>query len=56
MAHNGIAVLGVEDEILIRMDVATFLEDEGFSVHAAADADEAIAILYEKPRHPSHVH
>lgn len=45
MAHNGITVLVVEDEMLIRMDIATFLEDEGFIVYEAADADEAIAIL-----------
>ncbi|WP_276122060.1 response regulator [Pararhizobium qamdonense] len=49
MAHNGITVLVVEDEILIRMDVATFLEDEGFTVHEAADADEAISILDKHP-------
>lgn len=46
MANNGIAVLVVEDEILIRLDIVTFLEDEGFTVHEAADADEAIAILH----------
>jgi CheY-like chemotaxis protein len=46
MAHNRITVLVVEDEILIRMDITTFLEDEGFIVHEAADADEAIAILH----------
>ncbi|WP_320197477.1 response regulator [Agrobacterium sp. rho-13.3] len=49
MAHNGITVLVVEDEILIRMDITTFLEDEGFTVHEAADADEAIAILNRNP-------
>jgi CheY-like chemotaxis protein len=46
MAHNGITVLVVEDEILIRMDITTFLEDEGFTVYEAADADESIAILH----------
>jgi CheY-like chemotaxis protein len=46
MAKNGITVLVVEDETLIRMDITTFLEDEGFTVYEAADADEAIAILH----------
>ncbi len=46
MARNGITVLVVEDEFLIRMDITTLLEDEGFAVHEAADADEAIAILH----------
>ncbi len=32
MAKNGIAVLIVEDEALIRMDMAAFLDDEGFLV------------------------
>ncbi|WP_426128522.1 response regulator [Pararhizobium sp. PWRC1-1] len=49
MAHNGITVLVVEDEIVIRMDITTFLEDEGFTVHEAANADEAIALLNEYP-------
>jgi len=49
MAHSGITVLVVEDEFLIRMDITTFLEDEGFTVHEAADADEAIAILHRNP-------
>lgn len=40
-----IAVLIVEDEILIRMDVADQLRDEGFEVLEASTADEAIAIL-----------
>ncbi len=45
MAHDVIAVLVVEDETLIRMDITTLLEDQGFTVYEAADADEAIAIL-----------
>lgn len=49
MAHNRIAVLVVEDETLIRMDITIVLEDEGFTVYEAADADEAIAILDANP-------
>ncbi|MGF7163278.1 DNA-binding NtrC family response regulator [Rhodoligotrophos appendicifer] len=43
-----ICVLIVEDEILIRMDLADFLTEEGFEVLEAANADEAIAILEAK--------
>lgn len=49
MAYNGITVLVVEDELLIRMDIAAFLEDEGFKVHEASNADEAIALLNASP-------
>lgn len=49
MAHNGITVLVVEDEILVRMNIAMSLEDEGFIVFEASDADEAIAILNAHP-------
>ncbi|MCM2473168.1 response regulator [Rhizobium sp. CG5] len=45
MAHNGIAVLVVEDETLIRMDIAMSLTDEGFTVYEAANADDAIVLL-----------
>jgi CheY-like chemotaxis protein len=45
MEYNGIAVLVVEDENLVRMDIATLLEDEGFRVFEASNADEAIEIL-----------
>ncbi|PZM10058.1 response regulator [Rhizobium tubonense] len=45
MAYSGITVLVVEDEILIRMDIVEFLQDEGFIVHEASNADDAIAIL-----------
>ena len=43
------AVLVVEDEALIRMDVVDQLEDEGFLVFEAANADQAIAILAAQP-------
>lgn len=38
-------VLVVEDEPLIRIDIADFLRSEGFLVFEASNADEAIAIL-----------
>jgi DNA-binding NtrC family response regulator len=44
MDHR-IAVLVVEDEALIRMAIVGELEDAGFDVFEAANADAAIAIL-----------
>lgn len=43
-----IAVLVVEDEPLVRMDIADHLNDEGFEVFEAANADDAIAILEQE--------
>ena len=43
------AVLIVEDEALVRIDVAWFIKEAGFVVYEAADADEAIRLL-EKHR------
>jgi DNA-binding NtrC family response regulator len=40
-----IAVLVVEDEPLVRLDIADHLTDEGFEVFEARNADDAIAIL-----------
>lgn len=40
-----VSVLVVEDEFLIRLDVVSQLEDAGFQVFEASDADEAIEIL-----------
>ncbi|BCH29860.1 hypothetical protein MesoLjLc_17900 [Mesorhizobium sp. L-8-10] len=42
-------ILVVEDEPLIRMDLVSSLEDMGFPVLAAANADEAVAILESDP-------
>ena len=39
------AVLIVEDEFLLRMDAASFIEDAGFLVYEAENADEAIRLL-----------
>ncbi len=38
-------VLVVEDEFLLRMDAAEMIEEAGFDVVEAGNADEAIAIL-----------
>lgn len=40
-----ISVLIVEDEALIRLSIAADLDDQGYRVFEAKDADEAIAIL-----------
>jgi DNA-binding NtrC family response regulator len=44
----GPTVLIVDDEPLIRMDVASLLEDAGFDVIEAVNADEAIRVLETK--------
>ena len=40
-----VGVLLVEDEFLIRTEVANLLTDEGFKVYEARHAEEALAIL-----------
>ena len=42
-------LLVVEDELLIRLDMVSLLEQRGFVVCEAANADEAIAILASRP-------
>jgi CheY-like chemotaxis protein len=49
MAQKGITVIVVEDEALVRMDIAMSLEDEGFIVLEASNADDAIDILNSHP-------
>jgi two-component system, response regulator PdtaR len=49
MAHSSPVVLIVEDELLSRMDSAEVIENAGFEVVQAANADEAIAILRARP-------
>lgn len=44
-----IGVLVVEDEVLIRMDIADQLSDEGYRVFEASNADEAVALLHSEP-------
>jgi CheY-like chemotaxis protein len=41
-------LLFVEDEALIRIDMAEFLRESGYSVHEAANANEAIEALQSK--------
>jgi CheY-like chemotaxis protein len=41
-------ILFVEDEALVRMDMAEFLRDCGYYVHEAATAKEAIESLQGK--------
>lgn len=49
MMADKIAVLVVEDEPIIRMDVVDQLEEGGFQVFEAPDADRAIKILEANP-------
>jgi CheY-like chemotaxis protein len=49
MAPKGITVIVVEDEALVRMDIAMSLEEEGFIVLEASNADHAIDILNAHP-------
>jgi two-component system, response regulator PdtaR len=37
--------LVVEDEFLLRADTVDFLQEAGFAVHQASNADDAIALL-----------
>lgn len=41
----GINVLLVDDDEMIRDCMAAYLDDEGFSVHSAASAEEALATI-----------
>jgi DNA-binding NtrC family response regulator len=43
--RSDVTVLLVEDETLIRLDLASYLEQRGFKVIEAGSADEAIQIL-----------
>jgi CheY-like chemotaxis protein len=49
MKADKIAVLVVEDEPITRMDVVDQLEEGGFKVFEAPDADRAIKILEANP-------
>ena len=49
MMADKIAVLVVEDEPITRMDVVEQLEEGGFKVFEAPDADRAIKILETNP-------
>lgn len=45
LTRNRTTVLVVEDETLLRMDIVMSLESQGFTVHEASNADDAIEIL-----------
>jgi CheY-like chemotaxis protein len=45
MSSEKISVLVVEDEALVRMGIVDFLEDQGFRVFEASNADDAIRLL-----------
>jgi two-component system, response regulator PdtaR len=49
MARSIPVILIVEDELLIRMDSAEAIENAGFEVIQAGNADEAIVILTTRP-------
>jgi CheY-like chemotaxis protein len=49
MGGNGLTVLVVEDEALVRMDIGLLLDDEGFQVLEASNADDAISLLDAHP-------
>ncbi len=49
MTQMGITVVVVEDEAIVRLDIAMSLEAEGFIVLEASNADEAIDILNAHP-------
>ena len=49
MAGERTTVLVVEDEALIRLDIADALEDAGFNVLEAANVDEAVTVLAAHP-------
>tara|TARA_R110002124_G_scaffold63350_48_gene173638 strand:+ start:34691 stop:35056 length:366 start_codon:yes stop_codon:yes gene_type:complete len=44
-----LAVLVVEDEVLLRIATAEILDDSGFLVHQAGSAEEALRILAREP-------
>ncbi len=49
MGYDSVTVLVVEDEVLVRMDIVRSLENDGFDVLEASNADEAIILLNAHP-------
>jgi DNA-binding response OmpR family regulator len=47
--NHPISVLLVDDDELVRTCILSWLEDEGFAVHAAADEQEALSVLARVP-------
>ncbi|MEO8757890.1 MAG: response regulator [Devosia sp.] len=50
MSEPRVAVLVVEDEALVRMGIVDHLEEAGFAVFEAANADLAVALLAVTPQ------
>jgi DNA-binding NtrC family response regulator len=48
LVGRSVAVLVGEDEPLIRMSVAATIEDAGFKVYEAGNADDALRLLAER--------
>ena len=48
-AESRMVVLVVEDETLVRMFMADFLDEAGFKVFEAVNADEALTVLAARP-------
>jgi CheY-like chemotaxis protein len=49
VAEPRMVVLVVEDETLVRMFMADFLDEAGFKVFEAVNADEALTVLKARP-------
>jgi CheY-like chemotaxis protein len=47
--EHRMVILVVEDEPLVRIFIADFMDEAGFKVLEAADADEALTILKARP-------
>lgn len=47
-SDHRMVVLAVEDEPIVRMSMADFLDDAGFKVFEAVNADEALALLHAR--------
>jgi CheY-like chemotaxis protein len=49
MTDSRVWVLVVDDDEFVRINLVTFLEDEGFEVLSAASGEEALEILNRQP-------
>lgn len=49
MDHERLVLLVVEDDFLVRLTLSDGLEDSGFTVLEAGDAQEALALLCSRP-------
>jgi CheY-like chemotaxis protein len=48
-SHHSYAVLVVEDDAIIRMMAMDLVQDTGFIAYEAANADDALVLLEERP-------